>query len=63
MANNDRFDKRLSTVPSEVLSKIAKIDEIKGRWIGGLQINPQTLGRLKRSVLVHLRELPPVSKE
>lgn len=49
---SDRFDKRLSRIPSEVLSKIAKIDEIKGRWVGGLQINPQTLGRLKRSVLV-----------
>ena len=48
----NRFDKRLSRIPAEVLSKIAQIDEIKGRWIGGLQINPQTLGRLKRSVLV-----------
>ncbi len=52
MAKLNRFDKRVSHIPSEVLSKIAKIDEIKGRWIGGLQINPQTLGRLKRSVLV-----------
>jgi Fic family protein len=47
-----KLDKRLSHIPSEVLSKIARIDEIKGRWIGGLQINPQALGRLKRSVLV-----------
>ena len=52
IAKNNRFDKRLSLIPSEVLSKIAKIDEFKGRWIGGLQINPQTLARLKRSVLV-----------
>jgi Fic family protein len=52
MTKSNRFDKRLSRIPSEVLLKIAKIDEIKGRWIGGLQINPQTLGRLKRSVLV-----------
>ena len=52
MAKINRFDKRLTRIPSEVLSKIAKIDEIKGRWIGGLQINPQTLGRLKRSVLL-----------
>jgi Fic family protein len=52
IAKNNRFDKRLSRIPSEVLSKIAKIDEFKGRWIGGLHINPQTLGRLKRSVLV-----------
>jgi Fic family protein len=49
---SNRFDKRLSRIPSEVLSKIAKVDEIKGRWVGGLQINPQTLGRLKHSVLV-----------
>jgi len=52
MTGTNRFDKRLTRLPSEVLSKIARIDEIKGRWIGGLQINPQTLGRLKRSVLV-----------
>ena len=52
MTKNNRFDKRLARIPSEILSKIAKIDEIKGRWIGGIQINPQTLGRLKRSVLV-----------
>lgn len=48
----NHFDKRLSSIPPEILSKIAKIDEFKGRWTGGLQINPQTLGRLKRSVLV-----------
>lgn len=52
MTKNTRFDKRIARIPSEVLSRIARIDEIKGRWIGGLQINPQTLGRLKRSVLV-----------
>ena len=52
MAKNNQFDKRLTSVPSDVLSKIARIDEIKGRWIGGLQLNPQALGRLKRSVLV-----------
>lgn len=52
MTKNNRFDKRLSRIPSEVLSKIARIDEIKGRWIGGLQVNPQTLCSLKRSVLV-----------
>ena len=52
MAKNNKFDKRLANVPSGVLSKIARIDEIKGRWTGGLQMNPQALGRLKRSVLV-----------
>ncbi|OPY68942.1 MAG: Adenosine monophosphate-protein transferase SoFic [Syntrophorhabdaceae bacterium PtaU1.Bin034] len=49
---NNKFDKRLATIPSEIITKIARIDELKGRWIGGLQLNPQALGRLKRSVLV-----------
>lgn len=52
MTKTDRFNKRLDRVPSEILLKIARIDEMKGRWAGGLKINPQTLGRLKRSVLV-----------
>jgi Fic family protein len=49
---NTRFDKRLANIPPEIITKIAGIDELKGRWVGGLQLNPQTLGRLKRSVLV-----------
>jgi Fic family protein len=48
----DRFEKRLDHVPAEILAKVAGIDELKGRWVGGLQLNPQALGRLKRSVLV-----------
>lgn len=39
-------------MPAEILALVAGIDELKGRWIGGLQLNPQALGRLKRSVLV-----------
>jgi Fic family protein len=48
----DRFEKRLDHVPAEILAKVAGIDELKGRWVGGLQLNPQALGRLKRSVLI-----------
>lgn len=47
-----RFDKRLSNISPSSWSKIAKIDELKGRWIGGLDLSPQVLGRLKRSVLI-----------
>lgn len=47
-----RFDNRLSDLPSSIWSKIAKIDELKGRWVGGVNLNPQILGRLKKSVLV-----------
>lgn len=48
----DKFSKRLSSIPAEIISKIAKIDELKGSWITGAQLSPQALGRLKRSVLI-----------
>ncbi len=35
-----------------ILSKIGKIDEFKGWWKGTSTLNPQTLGRLKRSIIV-----------
>ena len=35
-----------------VFSKITKIDEFKGWWKGASQLNPQALGRLKRSIVV-----------
>lgn len=46
------FDKRLKKLPAEIWEKIAKIDELKGQWIGGAKLNPQALGRLKKSVLI-----------
>src|SRR3989337_4167889 len=52
MAKNNRFDQRLASIPSELWSKIAQIDELKGQWIAGARLSPQVLGRLKRSVLI-----------
>src|SRR5258708_37504418 len=49
MAN---FDQRLTNLPQSILLKIAQIEELKGRWIAGSNLSPQTLGRLKRSVLI-----------
>lgn len=49
---NNRFDKRLERLPTEILNRIAQIDELKGQWIAGAKLNPQVLGRLKRSVLI-----------
>lgn len=46
------LDKKLGNLSPEIWSKITQIDEIKGRWSGGAKLNPQVLGRLKRSVLV-----------
>src|SRR3989339_1854862 len=48
----DRLSKRIEQIPSVIVSKIAKIDELKGQWISGARLSPQVLGRLKRSVLI-----------
>ena len=47
----ERFEKRIP-LTQEILSKITKIDELKGHWKGGLAISPQILGRLKKSVII-----------
>lgn len=52
MAKTSRFDRRLQSLPSEIWSTIAQIDELKGQWIAGVRLSPQILNRLKRSVLV-----------
>ncbi len=52
MSEKSQFQARFDHLPAEIWSKIAKIDEIKGRWIGGANLSPAILGRLKRSVLV-----------
>lgn len=52
MIKNNRFDKRIASIPAEIWSKIAKIDELKGQWTAGARLSPQALGRLKQSVLI-----------
>lgn len=47
----NRFKKRVH-LSDEILQKIAQIDEFRGLWKGGLRLSPQTLGRIKRSVLI-----------
>lgn len=51
-ATKNRFNARLERVSADIVSKIAQIDELKGRWITGAQLSPQVLGRLKRSTLI-----------
>ena len=46
------FDLRLTQVTPVILSDIARVDELKGRWIAGAQLNPIVLSRLKQSVLI-----------
>ncbi|MFA6048150.1 MAG: Fic family protein [Parcubacteria group bacterium] len=47
----NRFKKRVN-LTDEILNKITQIDEFRGLWRGSLRLSPQTLGRLKRSVLI-----------
>ncbi len=47
----DRLNKRI-ILSNEILLKIAQIDEMKGKWIGSLALNPKILGQLKRSVII-----------
>ncbi len=52
----NRLTERLQNIPGRdltaILSKIAKSDEFKGWWKGTSTLNPQALGRLKRSIVV-----------
>ncbi len=47
----NRYTKRV-ILSQAILQKIAQIDEFRGLWKGSLRLSPQTLGRLKRSVLI-----------
>lgn len=49
---NYKFEKRLKNLPQSIWELINKVDEIKGRWVGGAELNPQALGRLKKSTLI-----------
>ena len=49
---HQRLNARIEHLPSTIWTRIAQIDELKGRWIGGVHLSPQVLGRLKQSVLI-----------
>ena len=48
----NRFDDRLEKIVLSSLPLLSQIDSLNGQWVGGASLNPQVLGRLKRSVLV-----------
>lgn len=52
MRKNSKFSQRLKSIPDKLWTRITQIDELKGEWTGGARLNPQLLGRLKKSVLV-----------
>lgn len=51
MLMNKRFEKRIQLTP-EILQQIARIDELKGLWMGSAKLNPHVLSQLKKSVII-----------
>ena len=47
-----RFNDRIEKLSLTTLSQLSQIDGLNGQWIGGANLSPQALSRLKRSVLV-----------
>ncbi|HUQ85770.1 MAG TPA: Fic family protein [Candidatus Limnocylindrales bacterium] len=47
----NRLNNRIKFTP-EVIIKIAKIEQFRGTWIGGLKLSPQILRRLKAWVII-----------
>ncbi|MFH1626545.1 MAG: Fic family protein, partial [bacterium] len=48
----DHLNKRIKNISQKIWTLVNQIDELKGRWVGGASLNPQVLGRLKKSVLI-----------
>ena len=46
------YNKLLQSLPTSLISTVAKIDELKGRWIGGRNLSPQAIKSLRRSTLI-----------
>jgi len=49
---NGKFNKRIDSVPIEISELIRQIDELRGRWVEGADLDRQVLTRLRKSVLV-----------
>lgn len=47
----NELNNRITNLPASLYLAVAQIDGLNGQWKGGLNLSPQTLGRLKRSAL------------
>lgn len=47
-----KFNKRMQDLPENIYHLIDKIDLLKSKWVAGAKLDPQVLGKLKKSVLV-----------
>lgn len=48
----NKFDNRISGLPQNILELIDKIDLLKSKWVNGAKLDQQTLGNLKKSILI-----------
>ncbi|MDI3496488.1 MAG: hypothetical protein PWQ35_509, partial [Patescibacteria group bacterium] len=48
----NKFNNRISNLPQNILKLINKIDLLKSKWINGAKLDQQTLGNLKKSILI-----------
>lgn len=51
----EKFNKRLAFTPDithKIYGLISQIEELKGQWKAGVNLSPQILGRLKKSVII-----------
>jgi Fic family protein len=49
---NVKFNSRIQGLPSEISELIRQIDELRGQWVEGADLDRQVLTRLRKSVLV-----------
>ncbi len=49
---SNKFNKRIQTLPENIYQLIDKIDLLKSKWVTGARLDPQVLGKLKKSVLI-----------
>lgn len=47
-----KFERRFKNVDPLVWGRIEEIDSVKAHWSAGIRLDPQVLGRLKKSVLI-----------
>jgi len=48
----NKFNKRIDALPSNIYELTDKIDLLKSKWVSGAQLDQQTLGKLKKSILI-----------
>jgi len=49
---NNKFNNRIQNLPKDIYKIIDEIDLLKSKWVSGAKLDPQVLGKLKKSVLV-----------